>query len=303
VHGKELPVASVGGGRSIEEEGRALVERLGGRWTPRGGLCRCPAHDDSHPSLSVRPGRSRLLLHCFAGCRASEILSVLQSCGILSPCAATSEVPSAFYHAASPLSEAALRLWDAGRGLAGTLAARYLAGRCLAPDSRELRFHPRVPHGPKPFTRLRPALVAAVRDAAGLVAVHRSFLDPRRPRLAEIDEPKRALGPLGRGAVRLGGVAPLLGLAEGIETALSATALFGTPCWATLGTERFVHIELPAEVQVLRLFLDNDAGGRRGEALAREAFSGRLKIEPFYPPREGEDWNDVLIRLRRGRRG
>ena len=63
----------------IQQEGRALVERLGGRWTPAGGICRCPAHDDQTPSLSVRPGRTRLLLHCFAGCAARDILRELRS--------------------------------------------------------------------------------------------------------------------------------------------------------------------------------------------------------------------------------
>jgi len=64
---------------SIEQEGQTLVERLGGRWTPGGGMCRCPAHDDRTPSLSVRPGRTRLLLHCFAGCEASAILRAFES--------------------------------------------------------------------------------------------------------------------------------------------------------------------------------------------------------------------------------
>jgi hypothetical protein len=50
---------------SIDEEGRKLVESLGGHWGPDGGMCRCPAHDDRTPSLSVRPGRTRLLLHCY----------------------------------------------------------------------------------------------------------------------------------------------------------------------------------------------------------------------------------------------
>lgn len=41
-----------------------------GQW-----LCRCPAHDDRSPSLSVKEGDDgRVLLHCFAGCGASEIL-------------------------------------------------------------------------------------------------------------------------------------------------------------------------------------------------------------------------------------
>ena len=93
--------------------------------------------------------------------------------------------------------------------------------------------------------------------------------------------------------IRLGGVAPCLGLAEGLETALSATALFGLPCWATLGTERFRLVSLPPQVTRLVLFLDNDRGGRRAEALAREAFA-YLAVEVRYPRRRGTDWNDVL---------
>jgi hypothetical protein len=163
----------------------------------------------------------------------------------------------------------------------------------LEADSAELRYHPRTPHGPKPFTRFRPALIAAIRDGRRLVAVNRSFLDPRLPRLALLPDPRCGLGRFGAGCVRLGGVAFRLGLAEGIETALSASLLFGVPCWATLGTERFRLVELPPEVRELLLFLDKDEGGRRAEALARETF-GHLSIEAHYPRREGWDWNDVL---------
>ena len=149
-----------------------------------------------------------------------------------------------------------------------------------------------------PQTRFRPALIAAVRDEAGLVAVHRTLLDPsdeRGPARAR----KCALGPLGRGAVRLGGGARRMGLAEGIETAMSAAALFGMPCWATLGTERFRHVALPETAEELILFLDHDDGGRRAAALAREAFAHLAKIELRVPRRRGFDWNDVLRASRR----
>lgn len=285
------------GRSSLEDEGRSLVERLGGRWTPAGGLCRCPAHADRRPSLSVRPGRTRLLLHCFAGCAPRDVLKALAAGGLLAPGAASAPAEAS----ASPdLGAAARRLWGAGRPLPGTPAARYLAGRGLeAQSSAELRYHPRAPHGPRPFTKLRPALVAAVRDNHELVAVHRSFVDLSTGRLAELPEPRCGLGRFGRGAVRLGGVAPALGLAEGIETAMSASVLFGLPCWATLGTERFAIVELPPEVRRLLLFLDNDAGGRRAHDLARKAFGAALSIEIHVPRRAGLDWNDVLrARLR-----
>jgi len=289
--------------RSLEQEGRELVERLGGRWTDKGGMCRCPAHDDRNPSLSVRPGRSRLLLHCFAGCAPAEILRALAPNRLITPGAPLASESACRSSETAATGGSALRLWGGGRALAGTPAAAYLAARCLALSSSELRFHPRTPHGPKPLTRFRPALIAAVRDDTGLVAVHRTFLDPRRPRLAALANPKCGLGPFGRGAVRLGGAAPRLGLAEGIETALSASALFGIPCWAALGTERFASVAIPAEVTELLLFLDNDAGGRRAEALAREALASIPSIEAHYPRRAGADWNDVLRGSRNGPRG
>lgn len=44
-----------------------------GRWT-----CRCPAHDDKGPSLSVRElDDGRVLLHCFAGCEAQSVLDAV----------------------------------------------------------------------------------------------------------------------------------------------------------------------------------------------------------------------------------
>lgn len=37
----------------------------------------CPAHDDRTPSLSIKDGGDRVLLHCFAGCRLADILAGL----------------------------------------------------------------------------------------------------------------------------------------------------------------------------------------------------------------------------------
>lgn len=49
------------------------VRRSGDGWSAR-----CPAHDDSDPSLSVAEGRDgRVLLHCFAGCSAEVVAGAL----------------------------------------------------------------------------------------------------------------------------------------------------------------------------------------------------------------------------------
>ncbi|MBK7393823.1 MAG: hypothetical protein IPI64_11085 [Chloracidobacterium sp.] len=44
----------------------------------RGGyMARCPAHDDKSPSLSVKSADGKILVHCFAGCTANEIVTSL----------------------------------------------------------------------------------------------------------------------------------------------------------------------------------------------------------------------------------
>ncbi|MEA3018383.1 MAG: putative primase/helicase, partial [Sphingomonadales bacterium] len=193
------------------------------------------------------------------------------------------------------LRASAIRLWGAAGAIAGTPAALYLEGRELRAGSPELRFHPRTPEGAKPLTRYRPALIAAVRDERGIVAVHRTFLAAAAEPGIIVARAKCGLGPFRGGAVRLGRAAARLGLAEGIETALSASALFDVPCWATLGTERFGLVAIPACVTELLLFLDNDAGGRRAEKLVRAANPAIASIEAHYPRRAGDDWNDVLM--------
>ena len=37
----------------------------------------CPAHDDTHPSLSITPSNDRVLMHCFTGCAPEAILAAL----------------------------------------------------------------------------------------------------------------------------------------------------------------------------------------------------------------------------------
>ena len=283
-----------GAGRfgSLENDGRALVERLGGRWTGKGGLCHCPAHDDRSPSLSVRRGRTRLLFHCFAGCSAAEVLRALEILGLRGAGAESSQCCKSSDPERSTAA-AARRIWAASRSIAGTAAASYLAERGLRCFSPQLRFNARTPQGTSPRTNYRPALIAAVRDETGLVGIHRTFLDARSLGAAALKMERAGLGRFGTGAVRLGGIGSRLGLAEGIETALSASDLFGIPCWATLGTERFRQVSCAGPVVELHLFLDHDEGGERAELLARETFA-HLPITVHVPPRPGEDWNDVL---------
>lgn len=282
----------------LERRAREIVDSLGGTWRRNRGMCRCPAHDDRTPSLSVSLGQRAILFHCFAGCSRAEIISALGRRGVR-----TREL---FDGSGGPLPELvreetadrnAVWLWRGSVALKGSAAEAYLAKRGVTQLSPDLRFHRRTPLGPRGAVRFLPAMLAAVRTDLGVIAVHRTFLDPAEARLADFERPKRALGSLQNGAVRL--TAPRdgrLGLAEGIETALSAMQIFRVPCWATLGNERFGLVAIPQSVRELHLFVDNDRGGDLAEERGREAYrqEGR-RILSKRPANLDTDWNDVLL--------
>ena len=46
---------------SAPPDARRIVAALEGRWTGRAGMCRCPAHEDRDPSMSVSQTRLRRL--------------------------------------------------------------------------------------------------------------------------------------------------------------------------------------------------------------------------------------------------
>lgn len=58
----------------------AILDRLTGvrQITPGKWLARCPAHDDGRPSLSIlEKVDGQVLLYCFAGCSADEIVGAV----------------------------------------------------------------------------------------------------------------------------------------------------------------------------------------------------------------------------------
>lgn len=162
--------------------------------------------------------------------------------------------------------------------------------------SDQLRYLGQTPLGPRGAVQFLPAMLGAVTTDSGIIAIHRTFLDSAQARLAGFERPKRALGSLGSGAVRLARpVQGRLGLAEGIESALSAMKLFGIPCWATLGNERFGLVSVPESVRELYLFIDNDAGGTLAKERARKAYVAPHRvIHSRAPASPGFDWNDEL---------
>jgi hypothetical protein len=57
-----------------------ILERLPGakQTGPERWIAKCPAHNDSSPSLSIRATQDgRVLLHCFAGCEVQDVLHAM----------------------------------------------------------------------------------------------------------------------------------------------------------------------------------------------------------------------------------
>lgn len=189
-------------------------------------------------------------------------------------------------------------IWRAATPAPGTLVDLYLQSRAITlPPPPTLRFAPNLWHD---LQRVRcPAMIAAV--AAGpdrkVCAVHRTYLLPNGAGKARLEPPKLACGVIGAGAVRLGPAAPALGLAEGIETALSAMQLFDIPVWAALGS-RLDSVSLPPEVVEVQLFADNGGPGHEAAEKAADAFTSQgRRVAIRYPPGTLQDWNDALQAL------
>jgi hypothetical protein len=197
---------------------------------------------------------------------------------------------------AKPTLPLARTMWAEATSAAGTLVERYLQSRGLTlPLSPVLRFHPACARGKE---RL-PAMVALMTDPATAepVGVHRTFLRPDGLGKAE-GQAKMMLG--GSGVVRLSPddeVTIGLGLAEGIETALSVMQEAGwSPVWACGSAGAISTFPALPGIEALTIFADADANGAgikaAGACAARWAEAGR-EVIVHYPRAGGMDWNDV----------
>lgn len=272
------------------QRAKAIVESLGGIWRGSRGECRCPAHDDHGPSLSVRLGERAILFHCFAGCDTRDVLLALRQRKL------HDGSPLAMPAARSGPDHGALaqRLWKASVPIPDTPAAAYLQARGLAGAyPRCLRYNPQTIVGSGARRKTYPAMIAAVENDGGVVAVQRTCLDLADILHKPLPKPKIALGLLGNAAIRLAPANDELGLAEGIEDALSAMAWFGTPTWALGGVERLALVAIPERVKRVIVY------GDRGRAASAMIEKARVHLEAndreliIRIPQRHDDWNDA----------
>ena len=188
---------------------------------------------------------------------------------------------------------------------AGDLVDAYLTSRGLGDDHypRTLRFAPSLSDG---AGGVRPCMVATVQAPDGEnVTLHRTFLRPDGLAKAEMEAPRKLMpgGVPDGAAVRLGDwTGGPLGVAEGIETALSAARLYELPVWSCIATSILAKWEPPEGCREVVIFGDTDPkfGGQAAaftlaKRLASREGNRAIEVTVKLPATPGQDWNDVLM--------
>lgn len=288
-----LSAERIAAARAAVDLGRLIGATV--RLIPRGaefvGLC--PFHAEKTPSFTVVPDRG--FYKCF-GCGAKgsaidwimhrdgrsfrEAVDFLVAGETFDPercqtlAAASARRNTAAIRQASRRLHAARRLWAEARPVTpGDPVWRYLEGRlCLVlPIAPVLRFHPALSHPEfldaatgRPL-RTWPGLVARADTSCGTFAgVHRIYLTVSRTGVSQDADlkarklAKLSLGPLAGGAIRLLRASDTVGLAEGIEDALSAQVLTGCPTWSCVDNGKLTRVELPSRIRDVTIFADRD---------------------------------------------
>ncbi|UHL62754.1 toprim domain-containing protein [Paralcaligenes sp. KSB-10] len=186
---------------------------------------------------------------------------------------------------------------------------QYLIRRGLVvPDTGVLRYHAGLDYwNDGEHVGQFPAMLAAVTSPTGeLVNVHRTYLthDGRKAAVPTVKKLFASAGMMAGASIKIGTPTPRpdgrlgLGVAEGVETAIAASILFGLPVWPCVSAHGLAAFEPPLAIKHFYVFADNDESGtgqkaaaQLGERLTRQGFTARIHI----PPSVGTDWADELM--------
>lgn len=273
----------------LPQDARALACSLGGEVIGCNALLvPGPGHSARDRSLSIRLDPSApegFVVHSFAGDDPIACRDHVK---------AAAGVPRFEPRDTAPArqdSEAIARMiWREAGPIAGTLAERYLKSRSIktCERSHDLRFH-----GSLLYEGRRVAgLLARMRDIATSepTGIHRTFLDPQGRKLA-----RKMLGRARGACVKLSPDAEVtqgLGIAEGIETALSVMQAGWRPVWACLSAGGIAGFPVLPGVECLTIFADRDETGERAAREACQRWQGAGREALAMVPLGGGDFND-----------
>jgi putative DNA primase/helicase len=164
-----------------------------------------------------------------------------------------------------------------------------------------LRYHPSLKYWDDNHQWTRhPAMLARVDDPHGqVVSLHRTYLT-HDGRKANVPNPKKLMAPVRPGATKGGAIrlyeaTDILGVAEGIETALAAHLATTVPTWATLSAIGMEMLHVPKAVRQVIIFADHDrAGLKAARALAQRMLLQQRQVKILTPDTPGLDWADIM---------
>jgi putative DNA primase/helicase len=288
-----------------------IIHALNGR----NGVCRCPAHDDKRPSLSIKDGDDGgIIVHCFAGCHYADIKDELRRRGLLPDWERSKVDPERQAHIKAERSkrDAETReknrprlkwcesIWGETLEATETPVAAYLASRGINEAPPTIRAHKALRHADTGLHFW--AMVAAVTQwpSSKISGLHRTYLRPGGEGKAQVSQSKMMAGLCSGGAVRLAPAGASLAVTEGIETGLSIQQAMGIPTWAALSTSGIKSLVLPDLPIASKIIIaaDNDVSGQGQYAaeVAAERWSleGR-NVRIALPLIPGTDFNDLLL--------
>lgn len=288
---------------------RAIVEAVGGDLYEGGRRANIPApgHSAEDRSVSLLLEGDRVVVHTFGDGDWKGVLDFLRDhklidddnallAGLARPVGSRPARPLA---TRLERRDAALRLWEGGRAVAGSLAERYCRLRGVAralPGPQVLRHNGATPVSAyRGQGYARPALLAGIVDAAGdLTAVEVTYLSAQGRRASDLRLPRKTIGPAPSGcAVRLDPADRDMLVGEGVFTTLSATEWFGLPGWALLSTRNLRAWTPPEGVRSVLIAADRGPDGEAsaGQLRARLAHAG-VAASIALPPAPWGDWNE-----------
>tara|TARA_A100000172_G_C3044260_1_gene111829 strand:+ start:12475 stop:13428 length:954 start_codon:yes stop_codon:yes gene_type:complete len=148
-----------------------------------------------------------------------------------------------------------------------------------------------------------PSMVAKVLSHAGTYSyTHMTFIF--KGEKIGLD-PARKIYSIGSGskgaAIRLFNYKKVLGVAEGIESAMSASQTYDIPVWSTLNTQLMKKFVCPKGVKHFIIFADNDKN-LSGQAAAFECARRNMLVKNdieyitiIFPKMIGYDFNDCIM--------
>lgn len=183
---------------------------------------------------------------------------------------------------------------------AGDEVSKYLSGRGLSVPRLGIRIHQSIPYWEDGKIKQHyPAMVAVFTSREGKpVTYHLTYLENGKK--APVNPCRKILPPtqrMGGGAVRLFPVADHIGIAEGIETALAAAAMYQVPVWAATSAGLLEAFSPPEGVKSVAIFGDNDAswtGQAAACVLAKKLTARGISAQVYLPPKAGQDYCDIL---------